>query len=91
MNIVSLEGWCLHSMSNSSTGLLLFHLGMGAPNGSSGCPCLPKVVFTPHFLKIVVEIWTADCLRLVVGVSKGMLPENYLCSHISCFCISFIV
>ena len=73
----------MHSVSNSSTGLLLFHLGMGAPNGSSGCPCLPELVFTPHFLKIVVEIWTADCLKLVVGGKQGHAPwELFMLPHI---------
>ena len=39
--------------------------------------CLPELVFTPHFLEIVVEVKALGLphvLELWLGVSKGMLP-----------------
>ena len=64
-------------------------LGRGTPEEFSGCSIL-ELVFRPHFLNIVVDVYALGpaCLETVVGVSKGMLPEKSFCSNKASFCVS---
>ena len=51
----------------------------------------PRLVFTPHFLKIVVEVTTwgpPHLSKLWLWVSKGMLPVIYFCYDKASFCVS---
>ena len=73
----------------------VFHvLCRDAPNGFSGCTVPappPELVFTPHFLKIVVEVKTSGrphVMKVSLGVSKGMLHVKYFCSNKSFFNLS---
>ena len=48
----------------------------------------PRASFPPHFLKIVVEVKVSGSphgLKLLLGVSKGMLPVRYFCSNKASF------
>ena len=48
----------------------------------------PKLVITPHFLNIMVEVKASGpqhVLKLWLGVGKGMLPAKYSCFNKSYF------
>ena len=43
-----------------------------------------RASFPPHFLKIVVEVkasGTSQVIKVLSGVSKGMLPAEYICPN----------
>ena len=45
---------------------------------------LSRANFPPHFLALVVEVKASGAphvLKLLLGVSKGMLPVRYFCSN----------
>ena len=65
---------------------------MGAPNWFSGYGFMSAHAnFSPHFLKIVVEM-KASGPSHVLGqwllVSNGMLAVQYFCSNKASFCVS---